>query len=121
MGHGDVRLQTTRYFGPALLAAAAEAKAVLLELAAEALNVPQAQLIAQDGLIFDAQNKEHPAPSPIGQGSEDRKAREDKPVLKACNSGDRQTALARDARDKVTGKAQYAGDLRAPDMLYAKF
>ena len=41
-----------------LQAAAAEARAVLLELAAEALKVPQAQLAAKDGAIFDRQNKE---------------------------------------------------------------
>ncbi len=28
--------------------------------------------------------------------------------------------LRRDGRDKVTGKAQYAGDIREPGMLYAK-
>src|SRR5664279_2453356 len=53
--HGS---QTTRAFGPALQAAAAEARAVLLELAAEALKAPQAQLVARDGVIFDQQNKE---------------------------------------------------------------
>ena len=53
--HGSM---TTRAFGPTLQAAAAEARAVLLELAAEALKVPQAQLVARDGVIFDQQNKE---------------------------------------------------------------
>jgi isoquinoline 1-oxidoreductase len=28
--------------------------------------------------------------------------------------------LRRDARDKITGNAQFAGDFRAPDMLYAR-
>ena len=28
--------------------------------------------------------------------------------------------LRRDAHDKVTGKAQFAGDIRLPGMLYAK-
>ena len=49
---GTFGSMTTRMFGPALRAAAAEAKAVLLELAAEALKVPQAQLVAKDGVIF---------------------------------------------------------------------
>jgi len=29
-------------------------------------------------------------------------------------------ALRSDALEKVTGKAKYAGDIRLPDMLYAK-
>ena len=53
---GTFGSMTTRIFGPALLAAAAEAKVVLLELAADALKVPQAQLVAKDGVIFDQQN-----------------------------------------------------------------
>src|SRR5512137_1521183 len=55
---GTFGSMTTRAFGPALQAAAAEAKAVLLELAADTLKVPQAQLMAKDGAIFDRQNKE---------------------------------------------------------------
>ena len=41
---------TTRAFGPALRMAAAEARAVLLELASEALRVPVARLEAKDGV-----------------------------------------------------------------------
>ena len=47
---------TTRMFGPALRAAAAEARGVLLELAADQLKVPQTQLVAKDGVISDSQD-----------------------------------------------------------------
>ena len=43
-------------FGPPLRQAAAEAKMVLLQLAAEHLNVPQNRLVAKNGLITDKQN-----------------------------------------------------------------
>ena len=48
-----------RQFGPVLRAAAAEAKAVLLMLASEALKVPVAQLTARDGVIVDQQDPAH--------------------------------------------------------------
>ena len=44
---------TTRSFGPLLRAATTEARSVLLELAAEQLKVPVAQLVVRDGVIFD--------------------------------------------------------------------
>src|SRR5450830_1050017 len=56
---GTFGSMTTRMFGPALRAAAAEAKVVLLELAADSLKVPQAQLVAKDGVIFDQQNQKN--------------------------------------------------------------
>src|SRR5512143_3802448 len=44
---------TIRMFGPALRAAAAEARAVLIELASERLKVPAARLAVKDGVVFD--------------------------------------------------------------------
>src|ERR1035437_1529448 len=46
-----------REFGPKMRAAAAEARAVLLELAAEQLKVPVSQLEAANGVITDTQDK----------------------------------------------------------------
>ena len=74
---GTFGSMTTRFFGPALRAAAAEAKAVLLELAAESLKVPVTQLVAKDGVIFDPQNpKSQSHLRPTGQGTENRAAPE---------------------------------------------
>ena len=57
---GTFGSMTTRFFGPALRAAGAEAKAVLLELAAETLKVPAgAAWSPRTALIFDRQNKDH--------------------------------------------------------------
>ena len=43
--------QSTRMFGPAVRAAAAEARTVLMKLAAEKLGVPREQLVAENGSI----------------------------------------------------------------------
>jgi isoquinoline 1-oxidoreductase len=114
---------STRSFGPALRAAAAEAKGVLLELAAESLKVPQAQLLAKDGMIIDRQNKERwVGYGQLTKGREIERHLTAKPVLKDPSEftvmGKGQ--VHRDAREKVTGKAQFAGDIRLPEMLYAK-
>jgi isoquinoline 1-oxidoreductase len=114
---------STRGFGPALRAAAAEAKGVLLELAAESLKVPQAQLLAKDGMIIVRQNKERRiAYGQLTKGQEIERHLTAKPVLKDPSEfkviGKAQ--VHRDAREKVMGKAQFAGDIRLPGMLYAK-
>jgi isoquinoline 1-oxidoreductase len=120
---GTFGSMSTRFFGPALRAAAAEAKNVLLELAAESLQVPRAQLVAKAGEIFDSQNKEHRVTyGQLAKGKKIERHLETKAVLKAAKDftviGKPQ--VRRDGHDKVTGKAQYAGDIRVPGMLYAK-
>ena len=114
---------TTRQFGPAICAAAAEAKAVLLELAAETLQVPVAGLTAKDGVIFDRQDPTRRIT--YGQLAKGRKIERHlkvKPSVKdfAQFALMGKPLLRRDARDKVTGKAQYSADIRLPGMLYAK-
>ncbi len=120
---GTFGSMTTRIFGPALRAAGAEARAVLLELAAESLKVPPSQLVAKDGVIFDRKNKENKVTyGQLAKGQKIERHLKVKPSLKEVSEftimGKPQ--LHRDARDKVTGKAQYSGDIRVPGMLYAK-
>ena len=120
---GTFGSMTTRFFGPALRAAGAEAKAVLLELAADSLKVPQSQLVAKDGVIFDQQNKEHRVTyGQLAKGQKIERHVAAKPALKEPSqfkvSG--KPVLRRDSHGKVTGEAQYAGDIRLPGMLYAK-
>jgi len=120
---GTFGSMTTRMFGPALQAAAAEAKVVLLELAAEALKVPQTQLVAKDGVIFDQQNpKSRMTYGQLAKGQKIERHLQTKPALKDPNqykiAG--QPLTRRDGEDKVTGKAHYAADIRLPGMLYAR-
>jgi isoquinoline 1-oxidoreductase len=120
---GTFGSMTTRSFGPALLAAAAEARTVLLELAAEALQVPQQWLVAKDGVIFDGRNKDlRRTYGELAKGKKIERHLQGKPTLKdvARFTVVGKPLVRRDGRDKVTGKAQFAGDLREPGMLYAK-
>ena len=120
---GTFGSMTTRMFGPALQAAAAEARAVLLELAAEALKVPQAQLVAKDGAVFDAQDKDKRITyGQLAKGQKIERHVKVKPALKDCSAHTvvGKPLVRRDGRDKVTGKAKFAGDIREPGMLYAK-
>jgi CO/xanthine dehydrogenase Mo-binding subunit len=120
---GTFGSMTTRSFGPALQAAAAEARAVLLELAAEALKVPQEQLLAKDGVISDRQNRKQCVTyGQLAKGKKIERHVKAKPSLKPVSAHTvvGKPMLRRDSRAKVTGKAQYAGDMREPGMLYAK-
>jgi isoquinoline 1-oxidoreductase len=120
---GTFGSQTIRAFGPALRGAAAEAREVLKELAAEKLKVPIDRLQAKDGVIFDKTRPQTRATyAELAQGKKIERHLTQKPALKTPAElkvmGKPQPR--RDALKKVTGQAQYAGDLRLPGMLYAK-
>ena len=120
---GTFGSMTTRMFGPALRAAAAEAKVVLLELAADALQVQQAQLIAKDGVISDSQDaKNKISYGQLAKGQKIARHLQTKPALKdpAQFKIAGKPLTRRDGEVKVTGRAHYAADIRVPGMLYAK-
>ncbi len=111
-----------RGFGPALRAAAAEARRVLLELAAEQLKVPQDRLIAENHMISDKQQKDKRVTyGDLAKGKMIARRAKDKPALKSPSEFKLigKPFPRRDSVEKVTGKAQYAGDIRLPGMLYA--
>ncbi len=114
---------TTRFFGPPFRAAAAEAKAVLVLLASDALGAPADQLVACDGAVHVRGDESRRVTyGALTQGRRIERHLEVKPDLKDVASfrivG--QSKLRRDSRDKVTGRAKYTGDIRVPGMLYAK-
>jgi len=119
---GTYGSMSTRFFGPALRGAAAEAKAILLEIAAEQLKTPKEALTAENGIIYVTGNKQDRVTyGQLAQGKKITRTLEAKAVLK---SNDQFTIMGKaakrtDGRDKVTGKAQFAGDIRAADILYA--
>ncbi|MEO8587021.1 MAG: molybdopterin cofactor-binding domain-containing protein [Acidobacteriota bacterium] len=121
--NGTYGSMSTRFFGPALRAAAAEAKAVLVALASERLKVSKDALRVEDGVVFAAADPN--ARVTFGQLADGQKivrTPDGKAVPKTVAEfrvmGKPTKRL--DARAKVTGKAQFAGDVRLPGMLYAK-
>lgn len=120
---GTFGSMTTRFFGPPLRAAAAEARAVLIEMAAESLNAPPSQLKVKDGMVFvNSQRNKKVTYAQLTKGKKiarqlKREAVLEKPLDFTIVGKD---VLHRDALEKVTGKAKYSGDIREPDMLYAK-
>jgi nicotinate dehydrogenase subunit B len=130
---GDTRLcpwdggtngsRSVKYFGPALRAAGAEAREVLIQMAAEQLQVPRDRLTVKDGVVSDRTNAAKKISyGALAKGKTIERHLEQKPALKApaaftvCGK-----SLPRvDAPEKVTGKAKYAGDIRLPGMLYGR-
>jgi isoquinoline 1-oxidoreductase len=119
---GTFGSMSTRFFGPALRAAGAEARRVLLDLASEHLKTDVENLATEDGVVVDRRNKQNRVSyAQLAKGKQierhlasvaTKKPSEFKIMSKP--------ALRRDAEEKVTGKAKYAGDIQLPGMLYAK-
>jgi len=114
---------TTRFFGPPLRAAAAEARAVLLQMASDQLKVPVDQLDVDEGIVFVKANpSKKVAYVELTKGNRVIKSLEDKPKLKDPKDFKiiGKPSLRMDGPEKVTGTAKYAGDIRIPGMVYAK-
>jgi nicotinate dehydrogenase subunit B len=115
--------RSIKYFGPALRAAGAEAREVLIQLAAEQLRLPPDRLAAKDGIISDKSDpRKEVTYGSLAKGKTIERHLQKKPSLKppsafaVCGK-----SLPRaDFQDKVTGKAQFAGDIRLPGMLYGR-
>ena len=120
---GTFGSRSTKYFGPPLRQAAAEARAVLIQLAAEHLSTPRENLMAKDGIIYvknDAGKKVSYAQ--LAKGKKIERHLEEKPPIKHYSkhtiSGKPTDRL--DGKQKATGEAKFAGDIRLPGMLYAR-
>jgi len=120
---GTFGSRSTKYFGPPLRQAAAEARAILIQLASEQLRVDQRNLVAKEGVIFHQQNPQKKISyAQLAQGQKIERHLEEKPLIKPYQ---KHTISGRptdrmDARQKVTGEAKFAGDIRLPGMLHAK-
>ena len=110
-----------RQFGPVLRGAGAEARAVLLQIAAERLSVPVERLHVKDGVVTDSSTGRHVTYAELVQGKRIERHIGKvalKPVSAFAVHG--KSPTRRDALDKVTGKAKYAGDTLLPGMLHAR-
>ncbi len=120
---GTFGSMTTRFFGPPLRAAAAEARAVLLELAAERLGALREDLQVRDGVVFVVAD---PARSvsygELASGRKIARRLDGDAALEAVGEFSivGRPLRRRDALDKVTGRALYSGDVRRDGMVYAR-
>jgi CO/xanthine dehydrogenase Mo-binding subunit len=107
--------------GPVLRGAAAEARAVLLELAGERLHVPAADLQVHSGVVSVRQHPDRTISyGQLAQGKRvERHLRGVQPKPLSARALVGQPAPRKDARVKLTGAAQYASDLRLPGTLHA--
>ena len=114
---------STRMFGPSMLAAAAEARAVLLRLAAEELGLNLDELDVNEGVVFNKNNKgENISYAQLVKGKNIDRFLDEKPAVKDYSKYKimGKPKLRRDSVEKVTGKAKYSGDLRMEGMVYAR-
>ncbi|KPJ61512.1 MAG: hypothetical protein AMJ46_01880 [Latescibacteria bacterium DG_63] len=120
---GTFGSMTTRFFGPALRAAGAEARAVLMELAAEYLEVPMNQLKAEAGVIFDKSDTGNRVTyAQLAKGRNIERHLGTEPQVKESSEFKvmGKPVLRRDALEKVRGEAKFSGDIRLPGMLFAR-
>ena len=120
---GTFGSRTTRYFGPLLREAAAQARAVLLELAASRLRVSPDRLSVTGGVVQDRDVPDRRisyADLVKGNLLEKRPERKAEPKSPSSFQVSGKPALRTDGLPKVTGQAQFAGDIRLPGILYAR-
>jgi CO/xanthine dehydrogenase Mo-binding subunit len=119
---GTFGSRSTKYFGPPMRQAAAEARGILVRLASARLGASEDELATSDGAVFVAKipAKKVTYASLIG-GKKIEVRLEKKPPIKAVakHTVSGKPTPRRDGRAKVTGEAKYAGDIRLPGMLYA--
>jgi CO/xanthine dehydrogenase Mo-binding subunit len=119
---GTVGSRSTKYYGPPLRRAGAEARAIMMQMAAEKLNSSTEQLVVRNGVVSHSKNATLKVTyAELIQGKQIDRHLSDvqiKPVSGHIISG--KALLRTDALEKVTGSAKFTGDIRPPGMLYAK-
>ncbi len=112
-----------RHLGPTLRKAGAEARAVLLTLAARELGVKVPKLKTENGFVMVASDPNRKLSfGSLAKGQKiQRVVGADAVIKDAAKHQVVGTSITHtDANAKVTGKAIYAGDVRLPGMLYAR-
>ncbi len=119
---GTTGSRSTKYYGPPLRRAGAEARAILLQMASEHLKIEPDRLVAENGVVSD---KQHTAGkvsyADLVKGKQIIRHISDvsiKAVSEHTVSG--KPRMRMDARLKATGKAKFTADILLPGMLHAK-
>jgi len=113
---------TTRFADPVLRAAAAEAREILIDLAAKQLGVANEMLEVNNGTVSIKNDRSKRVTyAELAQGKKIVQSLTKKPEIKKSKDFKiiGRSVISIDAEDKVTGKAKYAGDIKLPGMVYA--
>ncbi|GGK38253.1 MULTISPECIES: xanthine dehydrogenase family protein molybdopterin-binding subunit [Flavobacteriaceae] len=113
---------TTRFADPVLRAAAAEAREILIDLAATKFGVSEASLKLDNGIICETENPSNKVTyAELTEGKRIVKNLEKKPTIKKASEFKLigKPIISTDAIAKVTGTAMYSGDIKLPGMVYA--
>jgi nicotinate dehydrogenase subunit B len=114
---------SVRTLGPVLRAAAAEARAVLVQMASEKLGVAPADLEVKDGIVMSKSDRsKRVSYGELTAGKRIERRLDGKAALEAVANFKivGTSPLRRDAIDKVTGRAKYSGDIVPPGALHAR-
>ncbi len=114
---GTFGLLSVRQFGPVLRQAAADARATLVAMAAERLQVPGDRLTVADGVVYDtADRTSHVSYAQLTEGRRIERTVTAKAPLEPVRAFSvvGQSLPRADALGKVTGAAAYAGDIVPP-------
>ena len=119
---GTFGSRTTPQMGTQLRKAAASARAVLVEMAAEQWKVPADQLTASDGKIHDQKSGRSVSYADLTRGQKLMKVMlADPPVTNPADWKIAGTSVPkREGREFVTGAHRYSADQMRPGMLYGK-
>ena len=119
---GTTGSRSTKFYGPPLRRAGAEARAILLQLASEYLDTAPGDLLLRNGVVSDKRNAANKVSyAELVKGKQiDRQINgvPIKPISEHTVSG--KPTLRTDARLKVTGEAKFTADMVLPGMLHAK-
>ncbi|HEY2850794.1 MAG TPA: molybdopterin cofactor-binding domain-containing protein [Gemmatimonadaceae bacterium] len=114
---------SVRTLGPVLRAAAAEARTVLVEMAADRLGVKASDLTVKEGVVFSrTDTSKKVSYGELTAGKRIERRLDGKAALEAVANFTivGTSAPRRDAHDKVTGRAKYSGDIVPPGALHAR-
>jgi isoquinoline 1-oxidoreductase len=119
---GTTGSRSTKYYGPPLRRAGAEAKAILLQMASEQLNLTPERLVVKNGVVSDKMNAAIKVTyAELVKGKQIDRHISGVPIKSISEHTVSGTPTMRtDARAKVTGEAKFTSDIKLPGMLYAK-
>ncbi len=119
---GTTGSRSTKYYGPPLRRAGAEARAILLQMASEQLYITPERLVVKHGVVSDKMNSASKVTyAELVKGRQIDRHIADVPIKSISEHTVSGTPTMRtDARLKVTGEAKFTCDIKLPGMLHAK-